>query len=104
VQEGIHQNTKDGSSSKHDEKENFSLASKAKKGKGKSSHSKSYSSQGGKNKYMSKVKCFHCHGVRNFARKCLLKKVGKKRSGGAKGEILHHDSIWTLPSSLVWCH
>jgi len=45
VQEEIRRNTKDGSSSNHDEEENCALAGKAKKGKGKSSHSKSNSSQ-----------------------------------------------------------
>jgi len=41
VQEENFWNTKDGSSSKHDDEENCALDGKEKKGKGNSSHSKS---------------------------------------------------------------
>eukprot|EP00253_Pinus_taeda_P014978 PITA_14978 len=41
MQEKIRRSTKDGSSSKHDDEENLALTSKARKGKGKASHSKS---------------------------------------------------------------
>ena len=51
-------------------------------------HSKSDSCHGDKNKYMSKVKCFHCHEQGNFATNCPLKKSKKKSSGGAAGEAL----------------
>ena len=40
IQEEIHRNTRYGSSSKVDDEENHVLAGKAKKGKGKASHSK----------------------------------------------------------------
>jgi hypothetical protein len=53
------QNTKDGSSSKNDDEEDCSLASKARKGKGNKFHSKSESK--GKKMDFSKVKCFYCH-------------------------------------------
>ena len=44
----MRRSTKDGSSLKQDDEENQALVSKAKKGKGKASHSKSSSSHGGK--------------------------------------------------------
>eukprot|EP00253_Pinus_taeda_P027856 PITA_27856 len=47
MQEEIRQSTRDGSSSKHDDEDNLALVTKAKKGKGKASQSKS--SQGDKN-------------------------------------------------------
>ena len=43
MQEEFKWNTRDGSSSKNEDEEYFSLASKAKKGKGKKLHSKSES-------------------------------------------------------------
>ena len=43
MQEEIRRTTRDGSSSKQDDEENLALASKARKGKGKSSHPKSSS-------------------------------------------------------------
>ena len=61
---------------------------KAKKGKGKASHSKSDSYHGGKMKYMTKVKCFHCHELGHFSTNCPLKKSKKKSLGGAAGEAL----------------
>ena len=60
VQEEIRRSTRDGSSSMQDE-ENCALASKAKKGKGNVSLSKSSSSSGGKKLDKSKVRCFRCH-------------------------------------------
>lgn len=56
MQEEIKRSTRDGSSSKNDDEENLALAYKARKGKGKVSHSKSNSSHGGKKGDMSKVK------------------------------------------------
>eukprot|EP00253_Pinus_taeda_P015138 PITA_15138 len=44
--EEIRRSTRDGSSSKHDDEENLALANKARKGKGKASHSKLSSSHG----------------------------------------------------------
>jgi hypothetical protein len=68
VQEEFRRNTRDGSSSKHDDEEDFSLASKARKGKGKKFHSKSESK--GKKLDLSKVKCFHCHEHGHLATNC----------------------------------
>ena len=47
MQEEIERSTRDGSSSKDDDEENLALASKARKGKEKDSHSKLNSSHGG---------------------------------------------------------
>jgi len=47
MQEEIRRGTQDGSSSKNDDEENMALASKARKGKGRASHSKLNSSHGG---------------------------------------------------------
>ena len=59
MQEEIRRSTRDGSSSKQDDEEDFSLASKVRKGKGNKSHSKSEAK--GKKMDLSKVMCFHCH-------------------------------------------
>ena len=56
MQEEIRRGTRDGFSSKHDDEENLALASKARKGKGKASHSKSSSSHGGKKIDKSKLR------------------------------------------------
>ena len=50
--------------------------------------SKSDSSQGGKNKDISKIKCFHCHEMGHYATKCPHKKVGKNPLGGPVGDAL----------------
>ena len=76
MQEEFSQNTRDGSSSKHDDEEDFALVSKAKKGKGNKFHSKSDSI--GKKMDMSKVKCFQCHEHGHLAIKCPQKKKNKK--------------------------
>lgn len=81
-------NTRDGSSTKHDYEENCALARKENKGKGKSSHSKSDSSQAGKKKDLLKSKCFHCHLLGHYATKFSHKMTNKKPSGGAVGEAL----------------
>jgi hypothetical protein len=59
VQEEFRRNTRDGSSSKHDDEEDCSFATKARRGKGEKFHSKSESKV--KKLDLSKVKCFHCH-------------------------------------------
>eukprot|EP00253_Pinus_taeda_P023493 PITA_23493 len=57
TQEEIRRSTQDGSSSNNDDEENLAFASKARKGKGKASHSKSNSSHGRKKVDKSKVGC-----------------------------------------------
>ena len=74
VQEEILWNARDGSSSKHDDEENYALVAKAAKEKGKSSHSKSYYIQGA-NKDLSKIKGFHCHELGCYATNFLHKKA-----------------------------
>jgi hypothetical protein len=69
VQEEFRRNTRDGSSSKHDDEEDCALTAKARKGKGKKFHSKSESKV--KKLDLSKVKCFHCHEHGNLATNCL---------------------------------
>ena len=64
VQEEIRQSTRDGYSSKNYDEENFTLATKEKKGKRKKA---SQSSAKGKKQDMSKVKCFHCHQHGHYA-------------------------------------
>ena len=86
MQEEFRQNTKDGSSSKHDDEEDCALAAKAKKGKGKKFHSKSESK--GKKLDMSKVKCFHYHEHGHIATNCPQKKKNKKVSGAIASEAL----------------
>ena len=76
MQEEFRWNTRDGSSSKHDDEEDCALASKVKKGRGKKFHSKSKSK--GKKLDMSKVKSFHCHEHGNLANNCLQKNKNKK--------------------------
>ena len=90
-----------GSSSKNDDEEDCSLEIKAKKGKGKASHSKSDSHHGDKKKDMTKVKCFHCHEMGHFATNCPLKKSKKKSSRGAVDEAL--ASQFDLDFSLIAC-
>ena len=75
VQEEFRRNTRNGSSSKHDDEKDCSLAAKARKGKGKKSASKSGAK--GKKHDLSKVKCFHCHEHGNFATNCPQKKRNK---------------------------
>eukprot|EP00253_Pinus_taeda_P024207 PITA_24207 len=99
--EEIRRSTKDGSSSKQDDEENLALASKARKGKGKASHSKYGSSHGGKKFDKSKVRCFHCHEVGHYATNCPQKKSKKGSSKGSNGEAL--ASQFELDFSLIAC-
>ena len=86
MQDEIRRNTRDGSSLKTDDEENCALEIKARKGKGKISHSKSDSYHGGKKKDMTKVKFFHCHNMGHFATNCPLKKSKEKSLGGVASE------------------
>ena len=86
MQDEIRQDTRDGSSSKNDDEEDFSLASKARKGKGKKNPSQSGAD--GKEHDMSKVKCFHCHKHGNFTTHCPQKKKNKQATGAVAGEAL----------------
>eukprot|EP00253_Pinus_taeda_P021301 PITA_21301 len=101
MQEEIRRSTKDGSSSKHDDEENLALASKARKGKGKASHSKLSSSHGGKRIDKSKVRCFNCHEVGHYATNCPLRKSKKGSSKGSDGEAL--ASQFELDFTLIAC-
>eukprot|EP00253_Pinus_taeda_P026878 PITA_26878 len=97
--EEIRRSTKDGSSSKQDDEENLALASKAKKGKGKASQSKS--SHGGKKVEKSKVRCFHCHEMGHYAMNYPQKKSKKGSSKGSDGDAL--ASQFELDFSLITC-
>eukprot|EP00253_Pinus_taeda_P035208 PITA_35208 len=99
--EEIRRSTRDGaSSSKHDDEENLALASKAKKGKGKASHSKS--SQGRKKFDKSKVRCFHCHELGHYANNCPKRKSKKKGSSKeSDGDVL--ASQFEMDFSLIAC-
>ena len=85
MQEEIRRSTRDGSSSKNEDEENFTLATKARKGKGKK-YSKSKAK--GKKHDLSKVKCFHYHQHGNFTTNCPQKKKNKSTTGSAVGEAL----------------
>lgn len=78
--EEIRKNTRDKTSSKGEDEENFALARKAERGKRKKSQSKLESSQGGQKKDLSRIKCFHCREFGHYARKCQHKKTHNKTS------------------------
>ena len=99
MQEEFRRNTRDGSSSKHDDKEDCALASKARKGKWRKFHSKSEA--GRKKLDFSKVKCFHCHEHGHLATNCPQKKKNKKAIGAVASETL--DSKFELDFSLITC-
>ena len=99
MQEEIRWGTRDGSSSKNEDEENFALATKARKGKGKKNPSQSGAK--GKKQDLSKVKCFHCHQHGHYATNCLQKKKNKQAVGSAVGETL--ASQFELDFSLIAC-
>ena len=77
------------------------MAAKAKKGKGKKFHSKSEAGEEGKERDMSRVKCFHCHKHGYYATNCPQKKKNKKVGGSAASEPL--ASQFELDFSLISC-
>eukprot|EP00253_Pinus_taeda_P023681 PITA_23681 len=97
--EEIRRSTRDGPSSKQDDEENLALASRAKKGKGKVSQSKS--SHGGKKVDKSKVRCFHCHEVGHYAMHCPQNKSKKGSSKRSDGDAI--ASQFELDFSLIAC-
>lgn len=101
VQEKIRRNTRDETSSKGEDEEKCVLDGKTKKGKGNKYQSKAESSQGGKNKYLSKIKCVQFHELKHYATKCPHKKVGNEPLGGATCEDL--ASQFELEFTLMAC-
>ena len=101
MQEETRRSTRDGSSSKKDDEEDFALVSKEKKKKEKKFHSISEVGEDGKERDMSKVKCFHCHEHGHFTTNCPQKKKKKKAAGAAAGEAL--ASQFELDFSLIAC-
>jgi hypothetical protein len=99
VQEEFRQNTRDGSSSKCDDEEDFSLTAKARKGKGKKFHPKSESKV--KKLDLSKVKCFHCHEHGHLTTNYPQMRKNKKVVEAATGEAL--ASQFDLEFSLIAC-
>jgi hypothetical protein len=99
MQEEFRWNTRDGSSSKHDDEEDCALASKERKGKGKKFHSKSESK--GKKLDLSKVKCFHCHEHGHITTNYPQRKKNKRAAGDVAGEAL--SSQFELDFSLISC-
>ena len=74
---------------------------KEKKGKGKKSQSKAESSQRGKKKDLSRIKCFHYHEFTHYSMKCPHKNTRNKTSGGVAGEAL--ASQFELDVTLIAC-
>ena len=72
-----------------------------KKGKGKNTQSKGDSNQSGKEKDLSKIKCFHCHELGHYAMNYPNNKVDKKPSGGVASEAL--SSQFELDFTLIAC-
>ena len=101
MQEEIRRSERDGSSSKDDDEESFSLASKAKKRKGKASHSKLNSSHGGKKGDKSKVRCFNCHEMGHYAINCPSKKYKKGSLEVSEDEAL--ASQFEMDFTLIAC-
>ena len=97
MQEEIRRDTRDGSSSKNDDEEDYALTAKSRKGKGKKNASQFGAD--GKERYMSKVKCFHCHEHGNFTTHCPQKKKKKQAVGAVAGEA--RPSQFELDFSLI---
>jgi hypothetical protein len=99
VQEEFRWNTRDGSSSKHDDEEDCALDARERKGKGNKFYSRSESK--GKKLDLSKVKCFHCEKHGHLATNCSRKNKNKKVFGAANGETI--ASQFELDFSLITC-
>jgi hypothetical protein len=101
VQEEIQRNTRDGSSSKHDDEENCALAGKERKGRGSHPIPNQIPVRAERRRTCRKIKCFHCHELGHYATKCPHKKASKKPSGGVVGEAL--ASQFELDFTLITC-
>ena len=99
MQEEIRRGTRDGSSSKNEDEENFALAAKPRKWKGNKHPSKSDAK--GKKQDLSKLKCFRYHEHGNFTTNFPQKKKNKKVTGAAAGEAL--ASQFELDFSFITC-
>jgi hypothetical protein len=99
VQEEFRWNTRDGYSSKRDDEEDFSLTTKARKGKGNKFHPKFESKV--KKLDFSKVKCFHCHEHGHLATNFPQKRKNKTVVGAATGEAL--VSQFEIEFTLISC-
>ena len=71
------------------------------KGKEKKSYSKSETGEEGKERDMSRVKCFHCHEHGHYATNCPQKKKNEKAPGFVAGEAL--ASQFELEFLLIAC-
>jgi hypothetical protein len=99
VRKEFRRNTRDGSSSKHDDEEDCTLAAKERKGMGNEFHSKSESK--GKKLDLSKVKCFYYYEHGHIATNYLQKNKNKKDVGATTAEAL--ASQFELEFSLIAC-
>jgi hypothetical protein len=99
VKEEFRWNTRDGSSSKHDDEEDCAFTAKDRKGKGKKFQSKSESKV--KKLDFSKVKCFHYHEHGHIATNYPQKKKNKIVVGAVIGEAL--VSQFELDFALIAC-
>lgn len=55
----------------------------------------------GRKKYLSKIKCFHCHEFGHYSMRCLHKKASNKALGGGAGEAL--ASNFNLDFTFIAC-
>ena len=79
----------------------MALTSKARKWKGKASHSKLNSSHGGKKAEKSKVRCFNFHEMGHYATNYQSKKSKKGPLDGSEGEAL--ASQFKMDFTLIAC-
>jgi hypothetical protein len=108
IQEEIREESLHGGQQKGDDDENLALASHARKGKGKTKKNTSgeATSQDGKKKDMSKVKCFACHKFGHYAGQCPNKKKGKNKAqvaASADTQVSEFATKFEKEFSLVSC-